>query len=386
MLIPLANDPRDYAWGSTSLIADLEGRAPSGRPEAEVWFGDHPGDPSETPDGRTLDRWIAEDGAGAGIGGPLPYLLKLLAAASALSIQAHPSKAEAEAGYAREEAAGIPRDAAARTYRDDNHKPELIVAVSDTFRALAGLRDLDETRRLVAELGPGAQPLTERLEAQDASLAGIIGWLLSDGADAARDVIAAAVAADVPEFAEELALVRRLGEDFPGDPGIVVALLMNLVTLRRGQGLFVPAGVLHAYLEGLGVELMAASDNVLRGGLTPKHIDAAELVAVLDDATGVPPVLEPVDLGGGVRRYDVPVADFSLLALTPGDESASIALTGPAIALATSGPVGVTGTASGTRTTLAPGQATLVTPDERNLSVTGDGEVFVALPGASRGA
>lgn len=386
MLIPLVNDPRDYAWGSTSLIAGLEGRAPSGRPEAEVWFGDHPGDPSETPDGRTLDRWIAEDGAGAGIDGPLPYLLKLLAAASALSIQAHPSKAQAEAGFAREEAAGIPRAAADRTYRDDNHKPELIVAVSDTFRALAGLRDLDETRRLVAALGPGAETLAQRLSSQDASLAAIIGWLLADGADAARDVIAAAVAADVPEFAAELALVRRLDEDFRGDPGIVVALLMNLVTLRRGQGLFVPAGVLHAYLEGLGVELMAASDNVLRGGLTPKHIDAAELVAVLDEATGAPPVLEPVDLGGGVRRYDVPVADFSLLALSPGDESVSIALTGPAIALTTSGPVTVAGGASGVELTLAPGHAALVTPDERSLRAAGRGEVFVALPGASRGA
>lgn len=386
MLIPLVNDPRDYAWGSTSLIASLEGRAPSGRPEAEVWFGDHPGDPSETPDGGTLDVWIAEHGAGAGIDGPLPYLLKLLAAASALSIQAHPSKAQAEAGFAREEAAGIPRDAADRTYRDDNHKPELIVAVSDSFRALAGLRELEKTRRLVTALGPGARALAERLAPQDASPAAIIGWLLGDGADAARDVIAAAAVADVPEFAEELALVRRLDEDFPGDPGIVVALLMNLVTLRRGQGLFVPAGVLHAYLEGLGVELMAASDNVLRGGLTPKHIDAAELVAVLDDAAGVPPVLEPVDLGAGVRRYDVPVADFSLLAITPGDEHASIALTGPAIALATSGPVTVTGGTSGAEVALGPGRAALVTPDERSLRVAGHGEVFVALPGVSRGA
>ena len=382
MLIPLANDPRDYAWGSTSLLADLEGRAPSGRPEAEVWFGDHPGDPSETPDGRTLDRWIAEEGARAGIDAPLPYLLKLLAAASALSIQAHPSKSQAEAGFAREEAAGIPRDAADRTYRDANHKPELIVALSDTFRALAGLRDLDDTRRLVSALGPGAAALAEKLAA-DASPSAIIGWLLSDGAAAARDVIAAASAADVPEFADELALVRRLNADFPGDPGIVVALLMNLVTLRRGEGLFVPAGVLHAYLEGLGVELMAASDNVLRGGLTPKHIDAAELVTVLEDVTGVPPVLQPVELGQGVRRYDVPVADFSLLAVTPGNESASIPVSGPAITLATSGSVAVSGATTAASLTLAPGQAVLVTPDEKSLTVTGEGELFVALPGAS---
>src|SRR6478735_9150238 len=150
MLVPLSNDARDYDWGSTTLIPQLAGRSPSGRPEAEVWFGDHPADPAETPDGRPLDMWIADEGHSHGVPEHLPYLLKLLAAASALSIQAHPSKAQAEAGFAREEAAGIARDAADRTYRDDNHKPELIVALSEEFRALAGLRDLDASRRLVA--------------------------------------------------------------------------------------------------------------------------------------------------------------------------------------------------------------------------------------------
>ncbi|MFE5409101.1 mannose-6-phosphate isomerase, class I [Microbacterium sp. NPDC056569] len=381
MLIPLSNQPRDYAWGSTSLLADLEGRPASGRPEAEVWFGDHPGDPAETADGRTLDRWIAEEGPAAGIDEPLPYLLKLLAAASALSIQAHPSKAQAEAGFAREEAAGIPRDAADRTYRDANHKPELIVALSDTFRAVAGLRDLETTRRLVAALGPGAAALAERLAGPDAALSAVIGWLLSDGADAARDVIAAAVSAESDEFAAELALARTLDAAFPGDPGIVVALLMNLVTLRRGEGLFVPAGVLHAYLEGLGVELMAASDNVLRGGLTPKHVDAAELVSVLDPAPGMPPVIRARTVGGSIRHYDVPVADFALLAVEPTAEGVEVALEGPAIAVATAGSPELSGRATGERAALQPGGAVLVTPDEGGLRVTGSGELFIALPG-----
>jgi len=381
MLIPLANDPRDYAWGSTTLIAELEGRAPSGRPEAEVWFGDHPGDPAVTPDGRTLDAWIAAEGSDAGIPAPLPYLLKILAAASALSIQAHPSKAQAEAGFAREEAAGLARDASDRTYRDDNHKPELIVALSDEFRAVAGLRDLDASRRLVAGLGEGAAPLAERLSGEDASLSAVIGWLLSDGADAARDVIAAAVAGDSEEFAAELDLVRTLDAAFPGDPGIVVALLMNLVTLRRGEGLFVPAGVLHAYLQGLGVELMAASDNVLRGGLTPKHVDAAELVSVLDPTPGMPPVIRPRDLGDGVRAYDVPIADFALYAVTPAPAGATVPLGGPAIALATSGAPVVEGAASRAEARLVPGGAVLVTPDEGGLRVAGGGEVFIAQPG-----
>jgi mannose-6-phosphate isomerase len=381
VLIPLANDPRDYAWGSLSLLAELEGRAASGRPEAEVWFGDHPGDPAETPDGRTLDRWIADDGAASGIDEPLPYLLKLLAAASALSIQAHPSKTQAEAGFAREEAAGIARDAADRTYRDANHKPELIVALSDTFRALAGLRELEATRRLVAGLGPRAVPLALQLEGADASLSAVIGWLLSDGADAAREVIAAAVAAESDEFAAELELARTLDAGFPGDPGIVVALLMNLVTLRRGEGLFMPAGVLHAYLDGLGVELMAASDNVLRGGLTPKHVDAAELVSVLDPTPGVPAVIQARALGHGIRQYDVPVEDFALLAVTSAPESVEVPLAGPAIAVATGGTPQVTGLASGGVAALAAGAAVLVTPDEGGLQVAGTGELFIALPG-----
>ncbi|MFK4805845.1 mannose-6-phosphate isomerase, class I [Microbacterium sp. ZW CA_36] len=381
MLIPLANDPRDYAWGSLSLLAELEGRGASGRAEAEVWFGDHPGDPSETPDGRTLDRWVAEEGAAAGIDAPLPYLLKLLAAASALSIQAHPSKAQAEAGFAREEAAGIPRDAAERTYRDANHKPELIVALSDTFRALAGLRELEATRRLVAALGPAAAPLAERLEAEDSSPSTVIGWLLSDGADVARDVIAAAVSAESDEFSAELELARTLDAAFPGDPGIVVALLMNLVTLRRGEGLFVPAGVLHAYLDGLGVELMAASDNVLRGGLTPKHVDAAELVSVLDPTPGLPPVIRARALGDGIGQYDVPVSDFALLAVAPTREGVEVPLAGPAIAVATGGSLEVVGLASGAASALVPGAAVLVTPDEGGVRVAGEGELFIALPG-----
>lgn len=392
MLIPLANDPRDYAWGSTSLLAELEGREPSGRPEAEVWFGDHPGDPAETADGRTLDRWIAEDGAGVGIDEPLPYLLKLLAAASALSIQAHPSKAQAEAGFAREEAAGIPRDAGERTYRDANHKPELIVALSATFRALAGLREPGDTLRLITALGPAAAPLAERLTAQDASLSAVIGWLLSDGADAARGVIGAAVdAADTlaagggdavtREFAAELELVRTLDAGFPGDPGIVVALLMNLVTLQRGEGMFVPAGVLHAYLDGIGVELMAASDNVLRGGLTPKHIDADELVRVLDPVPGRPPVIRGRRLAEGVEQYDVPVSDFALLAVTPTASGVTVPLEGPAIAVATAGAQSVAGLSSGALAELVPGTAVLVTPDEGGIRATGNGRLFIALPG-----
>ena len=383
MLVPLTNQPRDYSWGSTTLIPELTGRAPTGKPEAEVWFGDHPADPAETPDGRTLDRWLAAEGVEVGAPPHLPYLLKLLAAASPLSIQAHPSQAQAEAGFAREEAAGIPRDAADRTYRDANHKPELIVAVSDAFRALAGLRDIDATRRLVEGLGEGARELAARLQEPDAALDDVVGWVLSeDGREKAPAIIAAARGGASEEFRDELALVAELDAAYPGDPGIVVALLMNLVTLRRGEGLFVPAGVLHAYLEGLGVELMAASDNVLRGGLTPKHVDVAELLSVLDPKPGPAPVVHPEPVSPGLVRFAVPVADFALYRAAPTAAApVDMRIDGVAIALATTGEVSVSGGSSTTPVALRPGAAVLVTPDEARLRIAGDGEVFVAVPG-----
>ena len=389
MLVPLSNTPRDYAWGSPTLIAALEGRVPDGTPEAEVWFGDHPGAPARVEDGtgRMLDRWIADEGDAASAG-RLPYLLKLLAAAHPLSIQAHPSKAQAEAGFAREEAAGIPRDATERNYRDDNHKPELIVAVSETFRALVGLRDLERTRRLVATLGDGegVRALRERLRGDDAAevLAATVPWLLSAQAtEVVADVLAAIPAARSDEFDAELALARWLLTEVPGDPGIVVALLMNLVTLRRGEGVFVPAGVLHAYFDGLGVELMAASDNVLRGGFTPKHVDVAELAAVLDATPGDVPILQAVPVPGAtgdVGAYPAPIADFELTRVrVASDSRAGIAPRGTAIALTTRGEVVIE--QGDARRQLRPGQALLVTPAAQPLQISGDGEVFLAQPG-----
>jgi mannose-6-phosphate isomerase len=379
VLIPISNAPREYSWGSPTLIPGLEGRDPSGRPEAEIWYGDHPGSPSRTADGRTLDAVLAEAGEP-----PLPYLLKVLAAGMSLSIQAHPSKAEAEEGFAREEAAGIPRDADVRTYRDDNHKPEIIVALSDRFRALVGLRPLEATRRLLAGLGdrPGVQALRRRLESEDeaALLRGALAWVLSaDARDDVDDIVAAIGTAEVAGFAAELEVLQRIAADFPGDPGVVVALLMNLVELRRGEALFAPAGVLHAYQEGLGVELMAASDNVLRGGLTPKHVDVAELLRIVDTTPGPAPVIAPVPVEGA-ELYDAGVPDFSLLhAVVAPEGPRRLAVTGPTIVLVVRGEV-IVDTPGGS-TTLAAGSAAFVSADEREVGLSGDGEVFLARPG-----
>ncbi|HEX5859931.1 MAG TPA: mannose-6-phosphate isomerase, class I [Microbacterium sp.] len=389
MLLPLSNSPKDYAWGSRTLIAALEGRPASEKPEAEVWFGDHPGGPAVIDDGSgdTLDAWLARQPEGT----PerLPYLLKLLAAASPLSIQVHPSKEQAEQGFARESDKAM--DAADRNYRDDNHKPELIVALSDTFEALCGLRPLDATRRLAGALGPGvgATALRAHLDAgrDDAEiLRGVIGWLLSGAADVeVASLIDALGSAESIEFAAELSAARRIASVYPGDPGVIVALLMNHVVLHRGEGIFLRAGLLHAYLSGLGVEVMAASDNVLRGGLTPKHVDVDELLSVLDTRPAVVPVVLPTSAEGttrGVEAFATEAPDFELLrARIRSEGRATLALRGAAIALATGGRITVAGR-SGDRT-LRPGEAVFITRDESPVQLSGEGEVFLAQPGSA---
>ena len=379
MLLSLTNTPRDYAWGSDTLLADLEGRTPTGAPEAEVWFGDHPGDPAEVVGGGTLDQIT---------GGTLPYLLKLLAAGQALSIQVHPTIAQARAGWARE--SGLAADDPRRNYRDDNHKPELLVALSERFESLSGLRPVPRTLSLLDALDgvdgvDGVEQLRARLTAEGDVFRDVIGWLLGGGAQReVAEIIAAVVAASERqgegEWSENLRALAEVAQTYPGDPGIVVALLMNHVVLRRGEGIFLRAGLLHAYLSGLGVEIMAASDNVLRGGLTPKRIDVPELLAILDTAPGEVPVLRPDD-DGAVTPYPVPVPDFALERVAVTDGAPVIRdVSGPTMVLSTGGEVSVA-TASGEQIALAIGTVAFVGGDESAFTLSGAGEAFVAGPG-----
>ncbi|MBN9213872.1 MAG: mannose-6-phosphate isomerase, class I [Microbacterium sp. SCN 70-200] len=380
MLIAITNTPRDYSWGSVDLIAGLEGRTPTGAPEAEIWYGDHPGSPSRVVGTETtLDAALTSAAEPA-----LPFLMKLLAAGSSLSIQAHPTKAQAVAGFAREEQSGLPRDAGDRLYRDDNHKPEIIVALSDPFRALVGLRPVAATRRLLARLagGPAIAHLDGLLADADEEhgLRAALEWALSQATDAdVAELTAALGASDDAEFAPEITALRAAASDFPGDRGLYVALLMNLVTLRPGDALFAPAGVLHAYQSGLGVELMAASDNVLRGGLTPKHVDVPELLAVLDATAGPAPLVIPREVAPGVVEYAVAVPDFALTRVTAAGAPVPVALRGPAIVLATAGEV--TASDGTDAVTLAPGRAVYVGGGSDEVVLSGVGEAFVAQRG-----
>lgn len=372
MLLSIANHPRDYAWGSTTLLAALEGRVPSASPEAEVWFGDHPGDPADVSTGGTLDEVT---------GGSLPYLLKLLAAADPLSIQVHPTREQAREGFARE--AGMDAGDPARNYRDANHKPELIVALSERFEALAGLRPVAETKRLLESFpdSVGMRELRERLDTGEeaAALRATIGWLLSgEAAGEVAEIIAALFAAESQEFAEALNALRAIAERCPGDPGVVVAMLMNFVVLAPGEAIFLRAGLLHAYVSGLGVEIMAASDNVLRGGLTPKHIDVDELLAIVDTTPAAVPVQPST---GEVTVYDVPVDDFALRrVLVDGEYRTEVS--GPTMVLATRGELTVSG-ASETGVPVAIGSAVFASSDEPELVLSGAGEAFIAEPGAA---
>jgi len=280
MFVEITNEPRDYAWGSTTAIAELQGRTPSGRPEAELWLGTHPGSPA---------RLIGREGTLRDVVGELPFLLKILAAASPLSLQAHPTTEQAQDGFARENAAGIPLDSPARNYKDPYAKPEMLYVLSDEFRVLCGFRPVVETRAVLSAAGVGH--LMPELRS-DADIRPVFEWLLA-GDPGVAPVVADVSAASVGAPGDSWQTVRGLLEHFPGDPGIAISLLLHTVVLRRGEALYLPAGNIHSYQEGLGVELMGASDNVLRCGLTSKHVDAQELLRIVDFTAGPEPRLQP---------------------------------------------------------------------------------------------
>jgi len=328
----LENRIQHYAWGAPTAISRLLGRRPSGEPEAELWIGAHPRCPSiarwpssaEDADGTMpLDALIArhpEEILGrrvaARFGPALPFLTKVLAAARPLSIQAHPSAHQAQKGYARENAAAVPLDAPQRNYRDENHKPELIVALTD-FWALKGFRPIDEIVKALDTIGKDriAGPLDRLRRTPDAgALRDFVAAILTDDETGRGDLVANVVdaARQRSEVAPHWARIVTLNDLYPGDVGVVIALLLNLVHLRPGEGLYLPAGELHAYLDGTGIEVMASSDNVLRGGLTAKHVDTAEMLAALTFDAGRAAVLAPRERSPTERVYTTPAEEFEL--------------------------------------------------------------------------
>jgi mannose-6-phosphate isomerase len=355
---------RSYAWGSRTAIAELRGLpVPSAHPEAELWLGAHPGDPARvvTDDGseslldvlgRDPARQLGEQNIEA-FGERLPFLLKLLAAEEPLSLQAHPSARQAEEGFRRENALGVPMDAPVRNYKDGSHKPELVVALS-TFEALAGFREPTRTVKMLRALAvPELEPYIGLLEGQPDSdgLRALFTTWITLPSTALGTLLPAVLAGCIgyassrdAEFAAEIRTALELGESYPGDAGVLAALLLNRVTLEPGQGIFLAAGNLHAYLHGLAVEIMANSDNVLRGGLTPKYVDVPELLRVLDFNGSDITILDPSPHAGSADIvYPTPAPEFRLTRIELGaDLTDSVVPAGdPRILICTEGSVTV---------------------------------------------
>ncbi len=323
----IENVVQPYAWGSTTAIAELLGLpGPTGEPQAELWMGTHPKGPSTVvadygriPLHDLIERQPLEilgHDVAARFGNALPYLFKVLAAARPLSIQAHPSKQQAEAGFARENREGKPLDAPDRNYRDDNHKPEIICALTP-FWGLNGFRSAETAAELLAPVCPtalkGASRDLKHLHGGQ-GLKTFFVAMMTLSADqvkrAAREIVEKSE--PLAEAAPVYRWMRDLARAYPADMGILSPALLNLIRLAPGEAMYLPAGRLHAYLDGVGIELMANSDNVLRGGLTPKHVDVPELLSVVRFAETALDILHPEPVRPAESGYPCPAAEFIL--------------------------------------------------------------------------
>jgi mannose-6-phosphate isomerase len=363
----IENVLRPYAWGSTTAIAGLLGRPASGGPEAELWVGAHPDSPSvAAADGGplALDALIAADPehhlgstSVAEFGPRLPFLLKVLAAESPLSLQVHPTLEQARAGFAREEAAGMDRGSGERNFKDDNHKPEMIFALTP-FEALCGFRPAASSRALFEHIAASMREMSLEVPQEflnvirDLSeapehdaLKAAFTRLIGGGhavSHAVRELVAALKAGlPLAPYQTELSTVVSLHGHYPGDPGVLISLLLNRISLAPGEAVYLPAGNVHAYLHGLGIEVMASSDNVLRGGLTPKFVDVPELLKTIEfESVGVP-MLAAETSALGQELYRPPFREFQLqrIELEPGGSPVPLAQSGAAVIIVVSGSV-----------------------------------------------
>ena len=383
MLVKLTNHALDYAWGSKNLIPDYFGIEATGKPMAEIWFGTHDSSPTKVSG---LEISLHDLLGAQGRPDRLSFLLKILAAGAPLSIQAHPNPEQAIAGFAKENAAGIDVAASNRNYKDDRAKPEMIVALTKSFEALVGFAD----SRLVIE------KFAELLEvSESAKLKSVLNrwitWLAEpDGiAKVTLDSLSSAdcdevFITDLIDAAEQcpslVDLVSHLAFHHGTDRGIATALLLNHMVLSQGEGVFVPAGMPHAYLAGLGVEVMLASDNVLRGGLTPKHVDVAELAQVLVFEATNPLVAKTKTLAVGFERFDLPTPEFEFYRAQVGSNNmlVDLNLPGDAIVLCTQGAVAVSSSKS-EREVINAGEAAFISGDARTFSLAGNGTAFIAV-------
>jgi len=399
----LDNPIQHYDWGTPEAIPALLGRDnPDGKPCAELWMGAHPTAPSvaETPEGGVpLDRLIARDPKTVlGIpvlerfGPSLPFLFKVLSAARPLSIQAHPPKLKAESGFEKEDFESIPLDAPERNYRDSNHKPEMLVALED-FEGLCGFRPIPETLRLIRAVAPREfEKIAGHLERNPGKveLSVLFYRFITYSANLKRDllyyterrirrVLDHGLEADIRD---SLTWVLSLLRVYPGDVGALSPLIMNHFRLAPGRAVYIEPGQIHAYLRGTGLEIMANSDNVLRGALSSKYIDIPELLSVLSFTPAAVRTFGPVETGASVEEYLSGAAEFRLerLRLKSG-HPVGRNKPGPEILLCLEGRVDAAedpGNPAAARLVLKKGGCAFVTADAGKYSLSGEGLVFRA--------
>jgi mannose-6-phosphate isomerase len=372
LLVRISGEVKNFSWGSKHLIQDQLGLGPTNQEVAEVWFGTHAGGQSKLlTSGQNLSD---------AVGSKLSFLVKFLAADSPLSIQVHPNALQAKAGFAKENAAGIDLADPKRNYKDDSHKPEILIALS-AFKALCGFRPRAEILEIFLAFSESEARFGElaAVAATDASLEEIFSELLEDNALAGR--FASSVAGlDIDSISEQArALVVDLLGKYPGETGALVSLLLNFIQLAPGEAIYLPAGNLHAYLSGLGLEVMAASDNVIRGGLTSKHIDKAELRNITDFSELAEPKVSPKKLAEGLVEYPVSASEFRVYRaqITGTNMLADIDLPAAAVIVCVSGEIAV-GTSLEEREVLKKGDVVFVS-EAKKFSLSGSGDAFVVL-------
>jgi mannose-6-phosphate isomerase len=391
----LENTVQEYAWGSYTAIPELLGNdSPSRVPQAELWMGAHPKAPSmATCNGKQrsllelvekhpkeiLGKKVAEK-----FQNRLPYLLKVLAAAKPLSIQAHPSLDQAKKGFEKENRLGIPFDALNRNYKDDNHKPECICALSD-FWALNGFRKIPEMMTLLQRICPPEMERSIDFLRQGPDSIGLKHFfraLMTMGREPQQQIIEDAVknAQQVKHEDRAYQWMIDLNQEYPSDIGVFSPIILNLICLEPGQALFLPAGTLHAYLKGVGIELMANSDNVLRGGLTPKHIDVKELLNVLNFEERDVNILRPRSINPCEDRYDSIAEEFALSVITvkTGVDYCSLAKKCVEILLCTDGNAVVTDFAETKQVNIKKGMSILIPAAVKNYSIKGNAVLYKA--------
>lgn len=339
----MQNPIQGYDWGSHDSLTTLFGIPnPEGKPQAELWMGAHPNGCSEITCGDQVQKLstLIDSAPAAVLGeatlarfGSLPFLFKVLCAEKALSIQVHPSKAQAETGFAKEEAAGIDPKAANRNYKDPNHKPELVFALTP-YQAMNGFRSIPAILALFERVKLAAiADLTGALATAHAANQGEAGLqhffqqlLMLEGVRKEAALTDLLAYANEHQDEETFALITSLAAQYPGDVGLFSPLLLNVVTLQPGQAMYLDACTPHAYVRGTGLEIMANSDNVLRAGLTPKYIDVAEL---LDCTRCLPKPDDQILLAsrreGAVQHFDVPVPDFTFSVYPAGEHQLTTA-------------------------------------------------------------